>query len=65
MEDLHKLSEGAQIVVGTPGRVYDLLRRGALCKFLLFLFIYIYKEPTGKEGQSSCYESGDSINFSI
>lgn len=29
-EELTKLQEGVQIVVGTPGRVFDMLKRGAL-----------------------------------
>lgn len=31
-EDLHKLSSGVQIVVGTPGRVFDMISRKALSK---------------------------------
>ena len=29
-EDMRALQRGAQLIVGTPGRVYDLIRRGAL-----------------------------------
>jgi translation initiation factor 4A len=29
-EDMTKLREGVQIVVGTPGRAYDMIKRGAL-----------------------------------
>jgi translation initiation factor 4A len=29
-EDMEKLREGVQIVVGTPGRVFDMIKRGAL-----------------------------------
>jgi len=29
-EDLHRLSNGVHIVVGTPGRVYDMISRRAL-----------------------------------
>ncbi|KAG8729737.1 translation initiation factor eIF4A [Ceratobasidium sp. 423] len=29
-EDMKKLEEGCQVVVGTPGRVFDMLNRGAL-----------------------------------
>jgi len=29
-EDMNKLREGCQIVVGTPGRVFDMIKRGAL-----------------------------------
>lgn len=32
-EDLHKLSSGVQIVVGTPGRVFDMISRKALSKY--------------------------------
>ena len=31
-EDLHKLSTGVHVVVGTPGRVYDMINRRALSK---------------------------------
>jgi len=31
-EDQRKLESGTQIVVGTPGRVYDMMKRGALRK---------------------------------
>ena len=33
-EDLHRLSTGVQIVVGTPGRVFDMINRKALSKSL-------------------------------
>jgi translation initiation factor 4A len=29
-EDIRKLEAGAHVVVGTPGRVYDMISRGAL-----------------------------------
>ena len=29
-EDAHKLSQGVHVVVGTPGRVFDMMNRGAL-----------------------------------
>ncbi|KAJ7276681.1 P-loop containing nucleoside triphosphate hydrolase protein [Mycena rebaudengoi] len=29
-EDMHKLKEGVQIVVSTPGRAFDMIKRGAL-----------------------------------
>ncbi|KAJ6526392.1 P-loop containing nucleoside triphosphate hydrolase protein [Mycena capillaripes] len=29
-EDIHKLNEGVQLVVSTPGRAFDLIKRGAL-----------------------------------
>lgn len=32
-EDMRKLEEGAQIVVGTPGRVYDMIVRKSLSKY--------------------------------
>lgn len=32
-EDMHKLSTGVHIVVGTPGRVHDMINRRALSKF--------------------------------
>lgn len=31
-EDMHKLSTGVHIVVGTPGRVYDMINRRSLSK---------------------------------
>jgi len=38
-EDVKKLSTGTQIVVGTPGRIYDLLNRKKLKTNLLRIFI--------------------------
>lgn len=38
-EDLHKLSSGVQIVVGTPGRVFDMISRKALSKYFYSLLI--------------------------
>lgn len=32
-EDMHKLSTGIHIVVGTPGRVHDMINRRALSKY--------------------------------
>jgi translation initiation factor 4A len=32
-DDQRKLEEGVQVLVGTPGRVNDLIQRGALSKF--------------------------------
>ena len=29
-EDLHRLQSGVHVVVGTPGRVYDMINRRAL-----------------------------------
>jgi translation initiation factor 4A len=29
-EDIKRLEEGVQVVVGTPGRTYDMLKRSAL-----------------------------------
>ena len=31
-EDLRKLSQGVHVVVGTPGRVFDMINRRALSK---------------------------------
>lgn len=31
-EDIARLSEGVHVVVGTPGRVFDMINRGALSK---------------------------------
>lgn len=36
-EDLHRLSNGVHIVVGTPGRVYDMINRRALS-----MLAYVY-----------------------
>ncbi len=33
-EDLRKLSQGVHVVVGTPGRVFDMINRRALSNFL-------------------------------
>jgi len=40
-EDLHRLSNGVHIVVGTPGRVYDMINRRALsvCRAIVTSFI--------------------------
>lgn len=38
-EDLAALSEGVHVVVGTPGRVYDMIQRGALDVGSLQLFV--------------------------
>lgn len=32
-DDIRKLDSGVQVVVGTPGRVFDMINRGALSKF--------------------------------
>ncbi|ELU44176.1 ATP-dependent RNA helicase eIF4A [Rhizoctonia solani AG-1 IA] len=37
-EDMAKLQEGCQVVVGTPGRVFDMLKRGALKAATIKLF---------------------------
>lgn len=34
-EDMDKLRAGVQVVVGTPGRVHDMINRGALGKQVL------------------------------
>ena len=36
-EDMKKLEIGSQIVVGTPGRVSDMLQRKAFCKYINIL----------------------------
>lgn len=38
-DDIKRLETGVQIVVGTPGRVYDMLNRSALRKNSLIIFI--------------------------
>jgi len=38
-EDLKALRGGAQFVVGTPGRIYDLLKRGMNLKYLKYLIL--------------------------
>lgn len=38
-EDINKLSAGVQIIVGTPGRVNDMINRGALRLDKLKLFV--------------------------
>eukprot|EP00127_Corallochytrium_limacisporum_P004956 Clim_evm30s195 gene=Clim_evmTU30s195 len=37
--DIQKLEQGAHIVVGTPGRVYDMIQRGALRTNFIKLFV--------------------------
>jgi translation initiation factor 4A len=39
MEDKKKLKEGAQVIVGTPGRVHDMLKKGFLKADHLKLFV--------------------------
>ena len=36
-EDLRKLSQGVHVVVGTPGRVFDMINRRALSKSIWLL----------------------------
>lgn len=38
-EDLRVLSDGVHVVVGTPGRVYDMLRRGGLQAEYIKMFV--------------------------
>jgi len=38
-EDIEKLSQGVQVVVGTPGRVFDMIQRGALRTDKIKMFI--------------------------
>lgn len=44
-EDMRKLEMGVHVVVGTPGRVYDMINRRALSKSDFFL-IWSYWLPT-------------------
>lgn len=37
--DLNKLEEGVQVIVGTPGRVYDMIQRGALKASSIKMFV--------------------------
>ena len=39
-EDRMKLDKGTQVVVGTPGRVHDMIQRGSLSKLLLGFVYY-------------------------
>ena len=44
-EDLRKLSQGVHVVVGTPGRVFDMINRRALSKsiwLLTLMFSFIH-----------------------
>lgn len=43
-EDMNKLASGMHVVVGTPGRVLDMINRGALSKRANYLFVlkFIY-----------------------
>lgn len=41
-DDIKRLEAGVQIVVGTPGRVYDMLNRSALRMYSIIHFGYIF-----------------------
>jgi len=51
-EDLHRLGNGVHIVVGTPGRVYDMISRRALSALLLLsvLLLVASMVPRGAMG---------------
>jgi translation initiation factor 4A len=38
-EDIRRLESGAHVVVGTPGRVYDMISRGALRTNYIKIFV--------------------------
>ena len=38
-EDRHKLGQGVQVVVGTPGRVFDMINRRALSTQHIKMFV--------------------------
>jgi Superfamily II DNA and RNA helicases len=38
-DDIRKLEAGAQVVVGTPGRVFDMISRGALSTKQIRMFV--------------------------
>ena len=38
-DDLRKLEDGVHVIVGTPGRVNDMINRGVLRMFISFLFV--------------------------
>ena len=38
-EDIRSLKEGAHVVVGTPGRIHDMMKRGFLKTEYLKLFV--------------------------
>jgi translation initiation factor 4A len=45
-DDIRLLQSGIQIVVGTPGRVYDMIDRSALRKlFIIYIFFikFVYR----------------------
>lgn len=42
-EDVRKLDSGVQIIVGTPGRVYDMITRRVLGRLLFCSLIYSTK----------------------
>jgi translation initiation factor 4A len=42
-DDIKRLEGGVQIVVGTPGRVYDMLNRSALRMYFLIFIIILNK----------------------
>ena len=39
-EDMKRISNGVQVIVGTPGRVYDMIKRGALSMFFLLIIFF-------------------------
>ena len=41
--DKLKLQETTHVVVGTPGRVFDMINRKALCKFIVSVTIFSNK----------------------
>lgn len=38
-EDMRRLEMGVQIIVGTPGRVYDMINRRVLSEWLFFVLM--------------------------
>ena len=40
-EDMRKLETGVHVVVGTPGRVYDMISRRALSKYFNFSIFFL------------------------
>lgn len=39
LEDMKRLEEGVQLVIGTPGRIYDMISRNSLSTGLMELCI--------------------------
>jgi translation initiation factor 4A len=65
-EDLHKLSSGVHIVVGTPGRVFDMINRRALSTRSIKMFILDEADEMLSRGfKDQIYDVFRTLNESI